>query len=184
MGIGSVESVADSTRMSRLEQVSSTPRLCRSRCRRVNISVSRTTLSLTWLSQYLFHEILHFPISRVGEYLGYCIGDTQNYSIFRNCIVTEIHFQNWECIVTWGYLRVGKVTILLSKHLAGCWPGWRPPSPQMFVSNCRLGSYISVSGEWGWERKILVTCIIIHFLGFLEFLNISILKSIGTVSFK
>ena len=84
--------------------------------------------------------VFNIPNIRVGEYLGYCIGDTQNYSIFRNCIVTEIHFQNWECIVTWGYLRVGKVTILLSKRLAGRRPGWRPPSPQMFVSNCRLGS--------------------------------------------
>ena len=42
-------------------------------------------------------------MSRVGEYLGYCIGDTQISAFFRNCIVTEIHFQNRECIVTWGY---------------------------------------------------------------------------------
>ena len=34
-------------------------------------------------------------------------------AIFRNCIVTELHFQNKECIVTWGYLGAGKVTILM-----------------------------------------------------------------------
>ena len=33
--------------------------------------------------------------------------------IFRNCIVTGIHFQNKECIGTWGYLMAGKVTLLM-----------------------------------------------------------------------
>ena len=74
--------------------------------------------------------------SRVGEYLGYCIWDTQITAFFRNCIVTEIHFQIRESIVTWGYLRVGKVTILLSKCLlADCWPSWLPSLPQ---SSCQI----------------------------------------------
>ena len=34
-------------------------------------------------------------------------------AIFRNCIVTGIHFQNKECIGTWGYLMAGKVTLLM-----------------------------------------------------------------------
>ena len=74
--------------------------------------------------------------TRVGEYLGYCIWDTQITAFFRNCIVTEIHFQIRESIVTWGYLRVGKVTILLSKCLlADCWPSWLPSLPQ---SSCQI----------------------------------------------
>ena len=35
-------------------------------------------------------------------------------AIFRNCIVTVLHFQNKECIRTWGYLRAGKVSLLMS----------------------------------------------------------------------
>ena len=34
-------------------------------------------------------------------------------AIFRNCIVTGLHFQNKKCIGTWGYLIAGKVTLLL-----------------------------------------------------------------------
>ena len=33
-------------------------------------------------------------------------------AIFRNCIVTGLHFQNKKCIGTWGYLMAGKVTLL------------------------------------------------------------------------
>ena len=33
-------------------------------------------------------------------------------AIFRNCIVTGLHFQIKECIGTLGYLMAGKVTLL------------------------------------------------------------------------
>ena len=33
-------------------------------------------------------------------------------ALFRNWIATGLHFQNKECIGTWGYFMAGKVTLL------------------------------------------------------------------------
>ena len=53
------------------------------------------------------------PFPRVGSNWDTVTGLLKVTAIFRNCIVTGIHFQNKECIGTWGYLIAGKVTLLM-----------------------------------------------------------------------